>query len=223
MKKLSIIIPSYNDKRDVIRLVRQITNQKVPSYEIIVIESGKTNYKNNLPKSVKFFLTTKKGRAEQMNLGTFKSKSPLLLFLHADSDISSINLKSISNIKEKNYWGCFKIAFDSKNHYFRFVELTSNFRKMYLKLPFGDQGLILSKKLFNQVGGFPLGGFEDVDISKKLRKFANPRMIKQPIITSPRRFIKHGIIKTHLIMALIMISYVIYLKKISKSLYSLIR
>lgn len=222
IKKLSVIIPSYNDGKNVRKLVNQLVRMSVLNLEIIVVESGKSEYKKYLPKGV-VFLKSDKGRALQMNIGAEKSRGEILIFLHADSDVSEINFSKIRETFREGRFGCFKIKFKNEKRYFRFIEFTSNFRKRFLGIPFGDQGLIVSKKLFDKVGGFSKGGFEDIDMARGLMKFAKVEIINQTIKTSPRRFLKRGIVKTHLVMGLIFLSYFFGLKKLAYGFYGAIR
>jgi len=222
MKELSIIIPSYNDEKNVKSLVKQIFKKKLSNSEIVIVESGKVGYRKEILKEV-VFLKSGKGRALQMNTGARKAKGKLLVFLHADSDISGIDFSKFYKLTKEDEFGCFRIKFKSKKKYFRFVEITSNLRKKIFGIPFGDQGLIISRKLFNRVGGFSEGGFEDIDMALHLMNVANIKIINQYIKTSPRRFLEHGIVKTHLIMGLIFLSYSLGLKRVAFWFYGMIK
>ncbi len=218
MIETSIIIPSYNDGEKVIRLLNILlkkTNNL--NYEIIIVESGTTIYQKDLSKKI-IFLKSKKGRATQMNKAAKISKGKNLLFLHADSKVSQINFKSL-NIES---WGYFKIKFNSNKTYFRIIEFTSQLRAKIFKIPFGDQGLLITKKLFNKVKGFDQKIFEDINIALKLKKINPPKQINQNIVSSPRRFIEHGIFKTHITMGIILIAYLLHQQKLAKAIYKLI-
>jgi len=222
MKKISAIIPSYNDGKNIKILVNQIIKKKFSDVEIIVVESGKADYSGNLPRGV-VFIKSGRGRALQMNTGARRAKGSILIFLHADSNISNINFLDLQDTLSENEFGCFRVKFKSKKKYFRFIELTSNLRKKIFGIPFGDQGLVISKKLFREVGGFSKGDFEDIDMALQLTKVANVKIINQYIKTSPRRFLEHGILKTHIVMGLIFLSYFVGLKKLAFWFYEKIK
>ena len=70
------------------------------------------------------------------------------------------------------------------------------------KVATGDQGIFITRDTFNTLNGFsdiPL--MEDIELTKRLRKISNPFCIKNtPLITSSRRWEKHGIVSTVLLM-----------------------
>jgi len=205
---ISIIIPSYNDGDSVLSLVKQL-----PKEDLIVVESGNTEYFTRLPKHVRAYKGSK-GRARQMNLGAKKAKGDMLLFLHADSQISTI--------PELRGWGCFKVRFNSKRGYYRFIEFWSNQRARWL--PYGDQGIFVGRKLFNTVGGYDeKASFEDLALVSKLKKHGPPTIQQTSILTSPRRFEEHGPVKTHAIMGGIHVAYILGMLTVAKWLYTLIR
>lgn len=211
---LSIIIPSYNDGKNVINLINQI--EKQGQFEIIVVESGNTNYFKNNKKNIKF-LESAKGRSKQLKFAAENATGNTLVFFHADSDISQINLKSLDNYSG---WACFKIKFDSNKLYYRFIEFTSNIRSKYLNIPFGDQGIVIDKNLYKKSGGYTEEMiYEDIDLAKNLNKIEKNKVLDQTIITQARRFEEHGTIYTHFIMSLIFYSYLLGFIKVAKSLY----
>ena len=96
---LSIIIPSYKDDENVIRLVAQVREQITIEYELIVVQSAGT-----LRASDDFtLLSCEPGRAKQLNAGARAARAPRLLFLHADSDVSALSLDKpwLISIKRK--------------------------------------------------------------------------------------------------------------------------
>lgn len=223
---ISIIIPSFNDGDNVINLISQL--EKNASFdlnknEIIIVESGDSNYFEKIDLSINNIrlLVGKKGRARQLKQGAEIAKGDTLIFLHADSSIEHINFESLDNYSS---WACFKIKFRSNNFYYRFIEFTSNFRSRYLHIPFGDQGIVISKQLYKRSGGYTNDMvYEDIDFAKKLKRIEKNNIIEQVISTDARRFEKHGRIFTHLIMSLIFYSYLLGFIGIAKKMYSLIK
>lgn len=208
---LSIIIPSYNDSQNVLKLISQLPKDA----QVIVVESGDMSYARKVKRKKMLVIKGARGRAQQMNTGASFAKGKTLLFLHADCDICALTFTF------SGMWGAHRVKFNSKNPYFRFIEFTSNIRAS-LGLPFGDQGIYVDKKLFDKVGGFSVGGFEDIDLSLQLHKETPPFIIREKIITSSRRFLAHGIFKTHLLMGFILISYLLGCKKYAHLAYRLI-
>jgi hypothetical protein len=83
-----------------------------------------------------------------------------------------------------------------------------NQRSRLTSVATGDQMLLVQKSLFEQTGGFdaiPL--MEDVAYCKRLRRFAQPLIIKQPVVTSSRRWEEGGVVKTVWRMWLLRLAY----------------
>ena len=69
-------------------------------------------------------------------------------------------------------------------------------------LPYGDQGLLISKALYKKVGGYkPLYLMEDIDIISDLSKISHIRSLGKEIYTSSRRWRGRNIIKLGLMNA----------------------
>jgi glycosyltransferase involved in cell wall biosynthesis len=221
MSKLSVIIPSYGDGINVLALLRQIGRQ--PDTEVIVVESAPTTYFDEAKRILPQVRLTSgpKGRGKQMNMGANKSTGDLLWFVHADSDISHITLSNLRLLKNE-IWGCFTLQFDNKSPYLRAVEANSNLRARFFQTIYGDQGLFVSRSLFENVGGFH-DPFEDINISRKLKKIQPNIVIDEPIITSARSFFKHGPLFTHVMMGAIVVAYAFGLLSLSKAFYRLIK
>ena len=72
----------------------------------------------------------------------------------------------------------------------------------------GDQGIFVSRDLFEMTGGYPDQPLmEDVELSKQLRKKKPPVCIKQCLTTSSRRWEQQGIVRTILRMWLLRLAY----------------
>jgi len=70
--------------------------------------------------------------------------------------------------------------------------------------------MFVSQKLFREVDGFPeLPLMEDVAMSRSLKRFSSPLCLRQRVLTSSRRWEKHGIISTTLKMWWLRFSYYI--------------
>jgi GT2 family glycosyltransferase len=100
--KVSIIIPTIGGrekefKKNFFSLLRLLKNQKV-SYEIIVLvdESEETkkyleNLKKNNKRIIVLFSKTRRGRCKSKNMGAYKAKGDILLFL--DDDVRILGRK----------------------------------------------------------------------------------------------------------------------------------
>ena len=77
-----------------------------------------------------------------------------------------------------------------------------NLRSRLTGIATGDQAIFLCREIFQSVGGFPdIDLMEDVALSKILKKrYGHPFCLKRKVLTSSRRWEKHGVLRTILQM-----------------------
>lgn len=208
---VSIIIPVLNEEKNIENILLKLTKLKI-SKEIIVVDGGSTDNTALIASKYAKVISSKKGRAKQMNCGALISKGDILWFLHCDSKISENSLESIEKAIDKGYdGGCFSLYFyDYNTPFLKYISYTSNLRAKYLKLYFGDQGIFIKKNVFKKLGGYPdIPLMEDLELSIRLKKIAKTIVLKDKIGTSARRFVEGGIFKTFLLMQYIKLLYIL--------------
>jgi hypothetical protein len=88
------------------------------------------------------------------------------------------------------------------------IAFFSRFKFRYFH--YGDQGIFVRRSVFEQLNGFaemPL--MEDVDFLQRLRGTGLVALLEQPITTSARRFLEHGIIRQQLMNIILVIFYLL--------------
>lgn len=200
---ISIIIPTLNEEENIRKLLDNLKNLK-GDFEVIFSDGGSLDKTLDIIKDFGNYkiINSDRGRAKQLNNGAKESNNDILFFLHADSVIEENALIKIEDfIKNGNKVGCLKIKFDSKKILMNIFAVLSNLRVKYRNIAFGDQGIFIEKKFFEDIGMFediPL--MEDYKLSIKLKSICRIKYIDSYIISSSRRFEKNGIIKTALLM-----------------------
>ena len=141
-------------------------------------------------------LSSEGTRVESLNKGAAKAKYNMLWFLHADSRISVENIKALDSVikSQPNALHYFYLRFD-EGGLLSLNGLGANIRSRLLGLPYGDQGLCISKKQFESIGGYPdtLPYGEDVLFVRKAKKAGvklNPTGSK--LMTSARKYQTQG-------------------------------
>lgn len=197
--KISIIVPVYNEASTLAGLQEQLAPYKEEA-EIIFVDGGSSDATCKMVEHGFHLISSDKGRAHQMNEGAKVSTGDILFFLHADSILPENLLGEIKRVMAKHEYGCFGVKFPSKNILMFSNKLMSNDRAFNRGLPFSDQGIFISRRLFEAVGGFPeLPIMEDYQFAMTLKALGyKPGKTKNRIITSIRRYGKgtFGIAKT---------------------------
>lgn len=195
---LSIIIPFSPEEEKLSDLLSDIPIDQ--NIEIILV--GESDLP--IPKDFKkYFLKSPLGRAVQLNNGAFAAKGKFLCFLHADSRLSPKDFKLFyqNQIKNPQNLTYFDLKFLPSSKKLLLNEIGAKFRSDIFKLPFGDQGLGVSKENFEKLGGFPLVSMgEDLAfVCKARKKGIILRNNGANIYTSSRKYKKNGWFRTTLI------------------------
>lgn len=92
----------------------------------------------------------------------------------------------------------------------RLIERGVNWRSHFLQMPYGDQAIFLKAEIFHKIGSFPeLPMMEDFELMRRLRRKGRLVTIPIPVITSARRWLQNGVIKTTLMNQIIILAYLL--------------
>ena len=186
---VSIIIPVYNEASTIRRMISQMEPYKDDA-EILFVDGGSTDGTAGIIEEVFPVLTGTKGRAAQMNRGAAESTGDILLFLHCDSILPPDITGEVRRCMAGHEYGCFGVRFPSRNLFMFTNRVISNHRAWMRGLPFGDQGIFISRELFFDMGGFPeIPIMEDYEFGRKLKAAGiRPGRTEKRITTSARRY-----------------------------------
>ncbi|HHB92271.1 MAG TPA: glycosyltransferase [Thioploca sp.] len=208
--KISIIIPTLNEQTIIAQNLLALQPLRKIGHEIIVVDGGSSDNTCQIAKTLADkILLSELGRANQMNLGAESAQHKILLFLHADTFLP-INATSLisQNLTEEYKWGRFNVRLSGTNRLLRIVEKLINWRSCWTGIATGDQAIFVQRDLYQQVQGFPnIPLMEDIAFSKRLKKYSSLICIKEPVITSSRRWEQNGIFRTILLMWKLRLAY----------------
>lgn len=198
-KKISIIIPVYNEASTIKHLMDNLEQFK-DYCEIIFVDGGSRDGCDKIIKEkYRLVYSPDKGRSKQMNYGASLARGDIFLFLHADSLLPDRALEEIYQIISSGYRvACFKIHFNSRSILMKLCGFMSNLRVRLRNIAFGDQGIFISREYFYSLGGFPdLPLMEDYQLSINIKSDGEKiGLTKSKIKTSERRFVENGRLKT---------------------------
>ncbi|MBV1922409.1 MAG: TIGR04283 family arsenosugar biosynthesis glycosyltransferase [Flavobacteriaceae bacterium] len=202
MNKISIIIPTLNEANNIVSLLQYLVDYSVQENisEIIVVDGGSTDQSFQLATSFSeknentFVVSSKKGRAKQMNLGSLKATGNILYFLHADSiPPKNFDAYIINEIEKENFAGCFKMKFDHQHWWLRLASWLTHFS--WRACRGGDQSQFITKNLFEEIGGYDeqFTIYEDNILINELYKRKQFTVIQHWLTTSARLYREKGI------------------------------
>jgi rSAM/selenodomain-associated transferase 2 len=165
---LSVVIPTLN-AADWIGLCLVRVRE---ADEILVVDGGSTDGTPDIARrNGATVIASNRGRGRQLHAGAIAASGDWLLFLHADTLLEAGWRDSADRHAERQRGraACFRFALDAKEWQARVVEAGVALRIALGGMPYGDQGLLISRTLYDEVGGYrPLPAMEDVDLVRRL-------------------------------------------------------
>lgn len=138
------------------------------------------------------------GRGLQLNQGAAATRSPILLFLHADTTLPAGAIEMVrAAIAGGAVGGGFFARFDLERPLYRLGGRLVNRRTLITRVPLGDQAQFTSRAVFERLGGFrPWPILEDLDFGRRLKRQGEIAVLRAPVITAARRFVAGGAART---------------------------
>lgn len=199
---LSVVIPTL-DAAASLGLTLESLAEAEPrglALEVIVSDGGSGDATLDLAaRAGARVVTGPKGRGRQLAAGAAAATGTALLFLHADTRLepgwAGVVTRFLADPKNAARAGYFRLMLDDADPAARRLERLVAWRCRRLGLPYGDQGLLLSRALYDSVGGYrPLPLMEDVDL---VRRLGAGRLVALPAaaITSAARYARDGYLR----------------------------
>ena len=179
--------------------------------EVLVVDGGSTDATVIRAQSgADIVLSAPRGRAAQMNAGAGHAHGDVLLFLHADTRLPADAdvLVRDALAATGRMWGRFDVSIEGEHPLLPIVAAAMNLRSRWTGIATGDQAIFVKRVLFEQIGGYPaIALMEDIALTAALRKLGAPLCISRKAITSGRRWEKHGLLRTILLMWRLRLAY----------------
>jgi len=204
-------MPTLNEAKTITVTLKSLQTLRKSGHELIVVDGGSTDNTKHLVKPlVDMVLSTEAGRAHQMNVGAQVAKGNIVLFLHADTQLSVQADSLIFNGLQKTgrQWGRFDVRLSGNSPFLRIIESLMNIRSRLTGIATGDQAIFVKRNLFHKIQGFPeIPLMEDIAFSRRLKSISPPLCLRAKVITSSRRWTQGGILRTILLMWSLRLAY----------------
>lgn len=116
-------------------------------------------------------LVVERGRGGQLAKGAAAAKADWLLFVHADTVLDDNWTNAVlTQLNNREKAGYFRLRFDAKGFAPTLFAAWANLRSRVFGLPYGDQGLLIHRDTYAEIGGHPeIPLMEDVAIARRLK------------------------------------------------------
>ncbi len=197
---LSIVIPTLGAASSLDRTLDGLDRASGLVREIIVVDGGSRDDTVALAaRRGARVVAAAGGRGAQLVAGAAAAVAPWLMFLHADTRLAAGWVGAIERFaavpENARRVAVFRFALDDEAPAARRLEALVAWRCRVLALPYGDQGLLISRPLYEELGGFrPLPLMEDVDFARRIgrRRF---EFLDVAAVTSAARFREDGYLR----------------------------
>ena len=167
--------------------------------EVIVADSGSSDNTLEVAKeNGAVIVSAPRGRGPQLAAGARAAKGNWLLFLHADTSLGANWLveaeRFMTSAKSYACAGVFRLSLADDTLAARRLEAVAAWRARALGLPYGDQGLLISRRFYDMLGGYrPLELMEDVDLVRRIGR-RRIHYFETVALTSAARYQRDGYI-----------------------------
>lgn len=199
---ISVIIAAHNSEQTLAATLAALVPSAIDGVvrQVIVVDGGSTDQTATIADLAGADVVSgTPGRGGQLAQGAARAHFPWLLFLNADTVLeegwersATAFMRRVDHGERKPAAGAFAFRLDDKGLAPRLLERLVHWRCKLWPMPYGDQGLLIPRQLFDAVGGYrDLPVLEDVDLARRLgrRRLA---MLDAQAVTSPEPYRRDG-------------------------------
>lgn len=200
---ISIIIPTLNEEQCIGKLLSFLKNHNQrEEFEVIVVDGASQDNTATICNSfsIRIIKSAETSRAHQMNEGAKLAKGEIFYFVHADAIPPKSFVDDIFNTTSSGYEsGCYRFEFLNKPTPLLYIN------DFCTRFPFkwcrgGDQTLFISRKLFDQLGGFneKFVIMEDYEMLDRIMDLSTFKVMPKPVLVSSRKYSHNSYMKVQL-------------------------
>ncbi len=176
---ITVIVPTLNSEKGLAACLTALVTPTVEGIvrEVIVVDGGSSDRTAEIiDQAGATLVRSAPGRGRQLAAGADKARMPWMLFLHPDTILELGWEREATNFMERVDSGArpaaaaaFRFSIDEPGFVSRLAELGVAARWALLRMPYGNQGLLIPRRLYRELGGYkPLSLMEDVDFMRRI-------------------------------------------------------
>ena len=200
MAGLSVVVPVLNEARHLPFLLADL--QRWPdALQIVVVDGGSTDKTIQVAHQggAQVVQSPVQGRGQQLQRGLQLSQHSWLMVLHADSRLSQHWVDHVQRVlnmaRGRQQAWAFDFRVDQRRPMLKLLEWCVALRSRWGQMPYGDQGLLIHRSLYERVGGYrSLALMEDVDLIQRLQQISRIGALGCALTTSARRWNHRGVL-----------------------------
>jgi rSAM/selenodomain-associated transferase 2 len=205
---VSVIVPALDEEAALPGTLQALFDQRdAPDFEIVLADGGSRDhtiarFESRVAKGAgRVVRCAVRGRAAQMNAGAAAARGDVFVFLHADTRLPPGGLRRVAEALAQpgTAGGGFALSYVERDRLLGIIAAWATLRSRITRTHYGDQAMFTRRDAFESTGGFedvPL--FEDLRFAKALRRQGRIVTLSPAVITSGRRLLRDGILRTAL-------------------------
>lgn len=197
---LSVVVPTLDESAFLPALLDSLARcgEQAPE-ETIVVDGGSADDTLEIARRAGArTIRAPRGRGGQLRRGALAATGDVLLFLHADVRVEAGSLAAVrAAFRDPDVIATgMRQRIDGDGLLYRLIERTADLR-VRGGWVYGDSGLAVRRADYERVGGFAeLPLFEDLDLSRRLRRRGRVRLLRDAeLAVSARRWQRDGVLR----------------------------
>ncbi|HWP65191.1 MAG TPA: TIGR04283 family arsenosugar biosynthesis glycosyltransferase [Candidatus Limnocylindria bacterium] len=192
---VAVVVPVLDEEARIGRRLAELARYPEVA-EIVVVDGGSRDRTVAMASAVPGVrvLSAPRGRGVQANAGAAASQAPVLLFLHADTELPPDAMRWVERALASPdvVAGAFRIRHvaDAGVNWLGPLLRLADLRARVTRLPYGDQAVFVRREAFVAAGGFPDEPlFEDLELARQLWRLGRIVTVPATVRVSARRFL----------------------------------